>query len=218
MKIGIIGAMEKEITKLFSLFNLEKIDNKFFIYKATIDNKELYVMKCGVGKVNSALMTQYLIDTYKVDVIINTGCAGSLTDKVKVLDTIIGEYVTYHDFSPIRVMEDYVPEKGKIKIDTKLLDLTRNFFDEKAISYHIGAIASGDCFVTSSKMRDDIYNRTNCLAVDMESMSIGQVAKLNNVPFLIIRTISDFSDGEVELEEKASDISASLITEIINQL
>jgi len=218
MKFGIIVAMEKEIKKYKELFNLELLDNKFSIYKGIFLDKTLYFTLCGVGKVNSAMLTQYLIDKYEIDYIINSGCCGSLTDKVKLMDTIISEYVTYHDFSPIRVMETYMPDNGKIKADERLIEITKDILDKNNISYHVGGIASGDCFVTNSEIRDDIYNRTNCLAVDMESVSIGQVSKLNNVPFIIIRTISDFADGIDEQEEQAANISAMLVEKIINTM
>ena len=218
MTIGIIVAMEKEIKKYKELFALELIDKKFSIYKGTYITKNIYITLCGVGKVNSAMITQYLIDKYNVNYIINSGCCGSLTTKVKLMDTIISDYVTYHDFFPIRVMESYIPEKGKITSDRKLIKLASTILNKNNIPFHIGGIASGDCFITDSKMRDDIYNKTKALAVDMESVSIGQVAKLNNVPFLIIRTISDFADGVDEQEEKAADISAMLTQNIISNI
>jgi len=89
---------------------------------------------------------------------------------------------------------------------------------ENNIKYHIGGIASGDCFVTSSEMRDDIYSRTNSLAVDMESASIGHISKKNNVPFIIIRSISDFADGVEEKEEQAANISAIITKDFIDKM
>lgn len=218
MKIGIIIAMEKEMKKYEEVYDLTLIDQKFTIYKGTDRDNEIFIIKCGVGKVNSSLMTQYLIDTYQVDLIINSGCAGSLADQVKVMDTIIADEVTYHDFFPIRVMEEYIPEQGRITVNSLLIESAKVLMDEQKISYHIGGIASGDSFVTSSEVRDEIFERTRCLAVDMESMSIAQVSKLNRVPFLIIRTISDFADGTVEQEEQAASISAEFVMGFIKNL
>ena len=67
-------------------------------------------------------------------------------------------------------------------------------------------------------MRDDIYERTKAYAVDMESASIGHIAKLNNVPFLSLRTISDFSDGQEDFEIVAAHKSSNLVKEIIELL
>lgn len=217
MTIGIIAAMEKEIKKYHEIFNLTKVNEQLNIFEGTYENKKIILCLSGIGKVNAAITTQYLIDTYKPDYIINSGCAGSLTEKVKVLDTILVNFACYHDFTPIRIMESCVPDCGKIEIDKNLLNKAQEILKNENIKYHIGGITSGDCFVTSSEMRDDIYNRTNCLAVDMESASIGHTAKKNQIPFLIIRSISDFADGATEQEEQAANISALLVKEIISK-
>ncbi len=218
MIIGIIGAMEKEIKKYQELFSFQFIDKNFSIYEANDQNKKILLCQCGIGKVNAAILTEYLIEHYHVDMIINSGCCGSLTEKGKVLDTIIIDYATYHDFSPTRIMEECVPDQGKIKTDPKLTILAENICKEHNISYRIGGIASGDCFVTDYKIRDQIASKTQCIAVDMESASIAHVAKLNQVPFMIIRTISDFADGIDEQEEQAANISAQIVKEIISKI
>lgn len=216
MTIGIIAAMDKEIKKYQEMFDLIKTNEQLNIFEGKYKNKKIILCLCGIGKVNAAITTQYLIDTYNPNYIINSGCAGSLVESVKVLDTILVDYACYHDFTPIRIMESCVPDNGKIKSDESLLNKAKEILTEKEITYHIGGITSGDCFVTSSKMRDDIYSRTNALAVDMESASIAHTAKRNQIPFLIIRSISDFADGVEEKEEQAANISALLVKDIIS--
>lgn len=216
MTIGIIAAMDKEIKKYQEMFELTKVNEKLNIYEGTYEDKKIILCLSGIGKVNAAITTQYLIDTYHPDYIINSGCAGSLTEKVNVLDTILVDIACYHDFTPIRIMESCTPDNGKFKTDENLLNKAKETLTKKDIPYHIGGITSGDCFVTSSSMRDDIYSRTKALAVDMESASIGHTAKKNNIPFLIIRSISDFADGIEEQEEQAANISAILVKDIIS--
>lgn len=215
MTIGIICAMEKEMKKYQEMFQFIKINENFDILEGYISNKRILLCLSGIGKVNASITTQYLIDHYHPDFIINSGCSGSLVDNVKVLDTILVEYACYHDFSPIRIMESCVPENGKIKADSELFRIAKGILEENQIPYHIGGITSGDCFVTSSTMRDDIYHRTNCLTVDMESASIAHTAKKNQVPFLILRSISDFADGVEEQEEKAANIATMVVKEIL---
>ena len=164
-------------------------------------------------------MTQYIIDNYKVDLIINSGCAGSLLEKVKIMDVIISSYVTYHDFNPTRIMEFSTPDNGKPEADKNLIEKAESALKNLNVeNYYIAPIASGDCFVTDSTMRDDIYERTKAYAVDMESTSIGHISKLNNVPFLSLRTISDFSDGQEDFEVVAAYKSSNLVKEIIELL
>lgn len=218
MTIGLIAAMDKEIKKYQELFTLKSLDSKFPIYEGNCQNHRILLCVSGIGKVNAAIITEYLIEHYQIDIIINSGCCGSLTEQGKILDTILASFVTYHDFNPLRIMESCVPNKGRITTDKTLMELAQRILKEQNISYLVGGITSGDCFVTSSKMRDEIFSKTNCIGVDMESTSIGHACSLNKVPFLIIRTISDFADGIEEQEEKAASISALLVKELINNL
>lgn len=217
--IGIIGAFDAEVEKLIEIFKLEKSDTKDEIYTGNYEDKRLVVARSGIGKVNSAATTQKLIDLYKPDLIINTGCAGSLIEKVKIMDVVIATYVTYHDFSPIRVMAMSTPDNGKIETSKRLRDLAIAAIKElDSYNYYEGAIASGDCFVTDSSLRDDIRLATGCLAVDMESASIGHISKRNNVPFISIRTISDFADGQDDFEDIAAYKSSYLVKHMIEKL
>lgn len=220
MKIGIIGAMDAEIEKFINLFNLKKDStNNKNIYIGEYQGKNLIVALSGIGKVNSAAMTQFIIDNYNVDVIINSGCAGALTNKVGIMNVIISNYVTYHDFKPIRVMNYAVPDNGRINADEKLIRLAEKVIKEKSeIQYFIGPICSGDSFITNSNTRDQVYNETNALVVDMESTSIGHISKLNDVPFIAIRTVSDFADGVEDMETLAAYQSSVIVKEIIDNL
>lgn len=218
MTIGLICAMEKEIIKYKEIFELEKTNELLNIYEGIYKNKKIVLCLSGIGKVNSASITQYLIDKYNPNIIINSGCCGSLTENVKVLDTIVASYVTYHDFTPIRIMESCTPDNGFIKTNANIIKEFELILNENNIKYHIGGICSGDSFVTSSTMRDEIYSRTKCLAVDMESASIGHISRKNNVPFIIIRSISDFADGAEEQEEKAASIAAIITQKYIDKI
>lgn len=217
--IGIIGAFDAEVEKLIEIFELKKADDKDEIYTGVFKDKKLVVARSGIGKVNSAATTQKIIDIYMPDLIINTGCAGSLTDKVKIMDVVLATYVTYHDFSPIRVMAFSTPDNGKIVTSSSLMKLAKDAVEElESYNYHEGPIASGDCFVTDSELRDSIRLSTGCLAVDMESASIGHISKRNNVPFISIRTISDFADGQDDFEDIAAYKSSYLVKHMIEKL
>lgn len=220
MIIGIIGAFAEETEKLIEIFNLKKDETVTReIYIGNYNDKKLIVCNSGIGKVNSAAMTQFIIDHYQVSLVINSGCAGSLLSKVKIMDVILSSYVTYHDFNPTRIMEFSTPENGKITASTSLINKAEEAIKNSEIeTYYIAPIASGDCFVTNATMRDEIYKRTGAYAVDMESASIGHICKLNSIPFLSIRTISDFSDGVENFEVIAAYKSSHLVKQIIELL
>ncbi|MCI6107295.1 MAG: 5'-methylthioadenosine/adenosylhomocysteine nucleosidase [Candidatus Faecimonas sp.] len=220
MIIGIIGAFDEEVEKFIETFQLkEEEDSIWNIYLGEYKGKQLVVCRSGIGKVNSGAMTQYLIDHFHVDLIINSGCAGSLLSKVKIMDVILSNYVTYHDFQPTRVMEYSVPEQGKVTASTKLIHVAEEALAKIEVkNYYIAPIASGDCFVTDANMRDRIYTATGAYAVDMESASIGHICKLNRIPFLAVRTISDFSDGQEDFEVIAAYKSSQLVKTMIEIL
>ena len=215
MKVAIIGAMDKEIERYLELYNPELVDEQRNIYNAG----SVIIAGSGIGKVNSAMMTQHLIDRYDVDVIISSGCAGSLTNNLKVLDVIIPPYVTYHDFLSERVMRYSVPDEGNIQVDEKLRSLFKDEIEKMDnVNYVETSICSGDSYVTDETIAKVIVERTGATVVDMESASIAHVARKNNVPFITIRTISDFADGNGNLEKQAADISSEIIYKCIEKM
>lgn len=215
MKVAIIGAMDKEIERYLELYNSELIDSERKIYIK--DN--VVIAGSGIGKVNSAMMTQHLIDKYNVNLVISSGCAGSLTNDLNVLNVIIPQYVTYHDFLPERVMRYSVPDEGNITVDESLRELFKQTAGSmENVHYVETPICSGDCYVTDNETAQNIVNRTGATVVDMESASIAHVARKNNVPFITIRTISDFADGNDNLEKQAADISSEIIYKCVEKI
>lgn len=221
--IGIIGAMQIEIEKLIKYYNLKKDRMNKDIYVSDLNDKRIVVAMSGVGKVNSAAMTQYIIDKYNVDAIINSGVAGGINNKLKVMDIIISDYVTYHDFIPKTIMESYVPNRGKIEANSTLVDIAKKVVKDMNITNaYFAPICSGDSFVQDEKIKLEILLNTGACCVDMESASIAHTCSLNNVPFISIRTISDMANGGEYYEDiaafKSSEFVTKLVTEIFSYL
>ena len=221
--IGVIGAMQIEIDKLIEKYNLVKDRANKDIYVGDFNDRRIVVAMSGVGKVNSAAMTQYIIDQYNVDVIINSGVAGGISSKLKIMDIVISDYVTYHDFYPVRIMESYVPDKGKIKANTTLINISKKVVESMGLdNYHYAPICSGDMFVQDEEIKKDILIRTGAVCTDMESASIAHTCSMNNIPFISIRTISDMADGGEYLEDiaayKSSEFVSKLVYEIFDYL
>ena len=76
--LGIIGAMDSEVQELKNEMPDAKITSVagMDFYEGHIHDKDVVVVKCGIGKVNAAICTQILADRYKVDSVINKGVAG----------------------------------------------------------------------------------------------------------------------------------------------
>ncbi len=209
MIIGIIAAEEKEMLAIKETMNSieeEKIYDLIFV-RGVISNKNCVLVECGVGKVNAARVTQIMIDKYDVNYVINVGTAGGISDELEIQDIVIGEKLVQHDFD-ITGAGDY--EKGEIartgkifESDSKLIKICKETISEikdKNYNAKIGIIASGDYFCSDPQRAIEIRKEFNADCVEMEGAAIAQVCFLDNIPFLVIRGISDTKKENNEVD------------------
>ena len=231
MKIGIIAAEQEEFE---SILEEMKEEDRKDIYELTfvkgkIKEKTCILVKGGVGKVNAARATQILIDKFKPDYIINVGVAGGLNPMLNIGDIVIGETLVQHDFdiTAFGHTKGYIPGVGdKIYSDEYLINKIEEAIgnqEERVYNYEKGVIASGDIFCTEIPMRDKIYAKFNAECVEMEGAAIAQVCSLCNVPFVVIRSISDTPNGKNEVTyqqfiELASKRCANILKEFLKEL
>ena len=227
-RIGIIFAMKEELDSLLKYLKIEKEYNIFDLkfYEGMIHNNYCILTESGVGKVNSARCTQILIDNMDVDMIINIGVAGGISEKLKVCDIVIGEKLVQHDFdiTAFNHEKGYIPNVGVyIDSDTYLVKVAKECINNKKYNVVSGIIASGDIFCTESWMSKKINTKFNALCVEMEGASIAQVCYLSNIPFIVIRSISDVPNNnnvltyEEFLNESSKNVS-NFIYEIIKNI
>ncbi|MCI7241089.1 MAG: 5'-methylthioadenosine/adenosylhomocysteine nucleosidase [Bacilli bacterium] len=227
-RIGIIFAMKEELDSLLKYLKIEKEYNIFDLkfYEGMIHNNYCILTESGVGKVNSARCTQILIDNMDVDMIINIGVAGGISEKLKVCDIVIGEKLVQHDFdiTAFNHEKGYIPNVGVyIDSDTYLVNIAKECINNKKYNVVSGIIASGDIFCTESWMSKKINTKFNALCVEMEGASIAQVCYLSNIPFIVIRSISDVPNNnnvltyEEFLNESSKNVS-NFIYEIIKNI
>ena len=228
--IGIIGAMESEVESIFAnMTSKEKINiNNLTFYKGLLFNKDVVVVKCGIGKVNAALCTQLLILTFKVDKIINTGIAGATGKGLNIYDFVVSSQAVYHDFdtSFFGYKLGQVPGMEEtFKADEDLQKLALQAFEksELAKNHKIqnGLIASGDQFISGCERKSFIINNFHPLCVEMEGCAIAHTCFANNIPFVIIRCMSDCADDstvETYEESKASKASSEFLLDFIKEI
>lgn len=218
--IAVIGAMDVEIDGILS--NLSNISyskqNDFNIVKGNFNKYKIILSKSGVGKVNSATTTQFIIDKYKPNYIINTGIAGSLSSNLKPSEIIIAEKMVQYDFD----LTKFGYSKGYMYNGIEPNKPTIYYSDEKLIKLFVknkyikkGTIATGDTFVADMKLKHSIKKDFNADAIDMESAAIAQTAKRNNIPVIIIRAISDGLEDTTNEYKQNEKITALKPTEII---
>ena len=211
-KIGIVVAMEEEKDAVKELMKDVELEESYELdfYKGKINNKKCILVQSGVGKVNAARTTQILIDKYKVNRIVNIGAAASINPMLNIGDVLIGKHVVQHDFdiTAFGHSRGYITGIGdKVKCDEEFLQkmekkikeenkFNREENEPKEYKKKIGIVATGDVFCSEISMRDEISAAFHADAVDMECGAIGQVCYLDNVPFIVIRGISDTPDGK----------------------
>ncbi|PEE44649.1 5'-methylthioadenosine/adenosylhomocysteine nucleosidase [Bacillus pseudomycoides] len=225
-KIGIIGAMQIEIDLL-----LEKLDiykeytiARMPFYKGIFMDKEIIVTRCGIGKVNAASCAQILIDKFEVDCMINTGIAGGLHPDVKVGDLVISTNVTHHDVNKNQ-MKNLFPFQETFIANQELRELARKACNTSGldINVHEGRIVSGECFVEDAKLKEKLLDEYAPHCTEMEGSAIGHVAFINDIPFLLIRSISDSADDDAtssyeNFAKITADQSSRVIMEMIKNI
>ena len=203
-KIGIIVAMDEEweaVARIMKDTKNEEIKNLNFLI-GEIEKKQCVLVKSGVGKVNAARTTQVMIDYFELEYIINLGSAGAINEQLEIGDVLIGKKVVQHDFdiTAFGHSKGYITGVGDyIECDRILIEEFKellNNISEKNYKVIVGTVATGDVFCSEVAMKDNIRANFNADVVDMECGAIAQVAYLNDIPFIVVRSISDTPNGK----------------------
>ena len=229
-KIGIIGAMDIEVAGLKADMEIKREVRKakMNFCEGVLKGHDVVVVKSGIGKVNAAVCTQILVDEFQVDAVINTGIAGSLNAKIDIGDIVISTDVVHHDMDAV----NFGYEPGQIPqmdVFSFAADETLAKLAEEAclevnpeISVFHGRIVSGDQFVADKAVKERIVNLFHGYCTEMEGASIAQAAYLNEVPFVILRAISDKADDSASedyptFEKKAAQHCINLVEKLLEK-
>ncbi len=229
--IGIIGAMEEEVAALKEKMELSEVLNKASMefYKGTLQGKEVVVVRSGIGKVNAGLCTQILIDVFGVTHVINTGIAGSLDARIDIGDIVISTEAVQHDMDATQFGYPLgqIPRMETLAFpaDPEMTLIAKESCEKVNPNIHVftGRVVTGDQFVASKEVKERIKENFDGLCTEMEGGAIAQAAWLNQVPFVILRAISDKADDSAEMdyptfERQAIVHSVRLTEEMIRRL
>ncbi|MBO4515577.1 MAG: 5'-methylthioadenosine/adenosylhomocysteine nucleosidase [Lachnospiraceae bacterium] len=230
-KIGIIGAMELEVEELKSRLVGEKVTKKagMDFHEGFLGGAPVVIVRCGIGKVNAALCVQILADLFEVTHVINTGVAGSLNAKLDIGDILISKDAVHHDMdvSPLGYAPGIVPQMAEsyFKADERLIELAMNSCEKvnPDIRAMKGRVVSGDQFIASKEVKDRLVSLFHGDCAEMEGASIAHGAYLNQIPFVIIRAISDKADDSAQMdypsfEKAAAGHCAKLVEDLVAQI
>lgn len=222
--IGIISAMDIEMAFLTERLEQkqEKQIGPVTFYTGLLFEKKVVLAICGPGKVNAALCAQGMIIHFSPSKIINLGVAGGLKEDMQIGDLVIGDACVQHDFdtSPLEEPLGLIPVINKIYIpcDSLLVEKISQAAKEiHQVTCYIGTVATGDQFVADPDRKHFISTHFNAICCEMEGGAIAHTCLLYQVPFVVIRAISDGANDGASLDypafkEKAAVISAKLMT------
>ena len=229
-RIGIIVAMQEELEEIKEYvedINEKEIRHITFI-EGKVEEKNVVLVQCGIGKVNAAMVTQALIDSYSIEYIVNIGVAGALNPMLNIGDVVIADKLIQHDFdiTAFGHSKGYITGVGDFiqtdeNLRNKLEKLNHNNKDND-YKIKLGIIASGDIFCTDIEMKNKIYSKFDADCVEMEGAAIAQVCYLNEIPFVVMRSISDSPNGKNAITfdkflKIASKRIANLLVEFIKE-
>jgi len=230
MKVGIIGAMEQEVTLLRDQIEGLQTHRKagFEFYTGQLAGHEVVLLRSGIGKVNAAIGTTLLLDDFTPEAVINTGSAGGFDPELKVGDLVIGEKVCHHDVdvTPFGYEPGQVPGLPTCFVaDDTLAQVAEAAAAElDGLRCKRGLIASGDRFMHEPDDVARVRARFPAmLAVEMEAAAIAQACHLFETPFVIIRALSDIAGQENAITfeqflDTAARHAAQLILNMLRRL
>ncbi|MBO4871840.1 MAG: 5'-methylthioadenosine/adenosylhomocysteine nucleosidase [Lachnospiraceae bacterium] len=220
-KIGIIVAMDVEIDAIRTAMEDCRVSvvSGMTFYEGHIGKQAVVAALSGIGKVCAAMCAQTLILKYHPDEIIGAGIAGGLCE-LPHGGIVIAKDLVQHDFvlNAFGYEDGYLPSLKKVRIpcDAQIVETMIRASETLGVPCTVGTIASGDCFVNTSEKRNYITETYRAVACEMEGAAIAQVCAMNELPFCVIRCLSDSgdenADDDIETNEAmASSGSAALV-------
>lgn len=229
MKIGIIGAMAQEIEILRSLM-VEHKRTEFancIIFEGKINNTQVALLQSGIGKVSAAIGTTLLLQLTQPDIVINTGSAGGLNPNLNVGDILVSTEVRHHDVD----VTAFGYEIGQLPANPsafvpneQLVELAKKEASKAGFNVVSGLICSGDLFVNSEDKIAELREKfPSIIAVEMEAAAIAQVCHAFDVPFVVVRAVSDVADKESHLSfdeflPLAAEKSSAIVIAMLNDI
>ncbi len=228
MKIAIMGAMPEEIEPLLSrVENIKKTEyaaNTY--YEAEYKGKKVVIAYSKIGKVFAAITATILIEKFGCDRLLFSGVAGAIDPDLEIGDLIIADGLCQHDLdiTAFGHPHGYVPE-GEVCIasDVYLRDIAKRIAAQKGLPLKEGVIATGDQFVANHEKKSWIAEIFNAHALEMEGASVAVVCNALNIPFFILRAISDSADMDAGFDfdtflESSAKVSANFILDMVEAI
>lgn len=230
-RIGIISAMSSEKKYLLEQSEIEEtvVYGNMEYHIGTLCGKDVVITSAGVGKSFAAAGAALMLDNFNITEVIFTGIAGGVGDATKVLDIVISTDLVMHDYGD-QTNDGFVwdaswTEDGYIPADTALC--AKTYAAALGVvgkeNVHLGTIATGDQFIASEIYVAELQNKFNAIACEMEGCAVALICHNNDVPFVVIRAMSDKADGKANSSIEnfgatAADNSGKIVCALLDLL
>jgi len=237
MKIAIMGAMVEEVDPFLELGEHEPLLQYFkkhsdvtyaqnLYHEAKYKSLDIVLSYSKIGKVNAALTAATMIEHFGCEMLLFTGVAGAVASDLKIGDLVVATQLCQHDLdiTAFGHPHGYVPE-GKVYSEPsrELIHIAKSVADEKGIALKKGVIATGDQFIADNARKAWIARTFDADAIEMEGAAVAQVCDALDVPFFVLRAISDTADMEAtfdfdEFLKHSSQVSSSFIVAMLEKI
>lgn len=226
MRIGIIGAMSEEVQgfkKIMKNVEEEKIGT-FTFYTGIMHDQDIVLLETGIGKVNAAIGATLMIEAFDVEEIIFTGVAGGVNPDLDLGDVVISKDLIQHDFDTSAFGDKLgvIPrmESSIFEADDELIELAEKAGKKLKGKVIVGRVLSGDQFIASPEKIAFLRKEFNGECTEMEGAAVGHVCQVLDVPFVVIRTMSDKANSDAHTDyatfmKIAAENSITLVNEML---
>ncbi len=229
--IGIICAMDTEVNGYIEEMKNKKTEtvSGYAFTRGLLNGVDAVVVMCGIGKVNAAICTQTMIMKYNPEYIINSGIGGGITSDTEIGDIVIGESVIQHDMDttafgdPKGLLDLPNGNRTELYCSEKLITCAQSICQRLGIRCHTGKIVTGDQFITKKQKRIELSEEFGAIICEMEGGSVGQTCYRADIPFIIIRAVSDNIEKSnhmdyLEFKKQCSELSAKIVIALLSEV
>lgn len=202
MKFGIICAMPEELRELAARLvgkQTRRLGARDYL-TGTLFGQEVVLVESGIGKVAAGITVEHLITDFDADLVLNSGSAGGIGAGLKVGDVVVSTETAYHDVDVTAFGYAYgqLPQQpARFKAAPTWVDRMMAAGEATGMTVRRGLIVSGDQFVASKEAIKRIKDHfPDALSAEMEGAAVGQVATSHQVPYVVVRALSDTADEE----------------------
>ncbi|HHH72971.1 MAG TPA: 5'-methylthioadenosine/adenosylhomocysteine nucleosidase [Sulfuricurvum sp.] len=228
MKIAVMGAMPEEIAPILEkagIYSTHDIAGNRY-YTCRYDRHDLIIAYSKIGKVFSALTAATMIEKFGAQIMLFSGVAGAISPRLKIGDLIVATKLCQHDLDITAFGHPYgyVPEGAKfVEADTELIRKAQEVASGMGMTLHTGVIATGDQFVADPERKTWIAETFAADALEMEGASVAVVCNALDVPFFILRAISDAADMDAGFDfdsflESSAKVSADFVMKMVEHI